>query len=284
MQHALAQPLRLCRLVLPCPSPPMRRPLARSRLLQARRSPLTLAREPASSRCVTPVGTSWCSRPRAEAYGGAFTDAGGNTIISYQATQRQSQYDVAEDTLAGDDPSSLPAYSDALAFARQVVSLTASQGRSPKQVYLTGFSEGGILASFVAWHTGLPGVSFASCGLPGYSSSSAPVNNFISFLESGDPFAQYGTDTLEQASAVVASAKMDHYGIVLQLETSGNDIKLFAQTIAGHDLTQEEDGSLGLTQAQLDAVEDEANELFSQYHNLSLYSSDANTLAAEYGY
>ena len=44
-----------------------------------------------------------------------------------------------------------------------------------------------MLASFVAWQTSLPGVSFASCGLPGYSAAASHVENFVSFLESGGP-------------------------------------------------------------------------------------------------
>ena len=218
------------------------------------------------------------------AYGGAFTDATGNTIISYQSSQRQSQYDVAADTVAGYDPSSLPAYIAALAFAGQVASLAVYQGRSPSQIYLTGFSEGGILASFVGWHTGLPGVSFAACGLPGYSALTVQAKNFISFVESGDPFAEYGTDTLENASAVVTDARMDHYGVVLSLELPRSDILSFASTIAGHSLAQVEEGGSALTQMQIDAVESQGNELLSTYHDLNLYASDANSLAAEFGY
>ena len=73
------------------------------------------------------------------AYAGVYYDGGGNTIIAYQYSQRTSQANVAIATLTGDDPSASPAYKDALAFAKAVISLTTSQGRPLNQVYVTGF-------------------------------------------------------------------------------------------------------------------------------------------------
>ncbi len=218
------------------------------------------------------------------AWAEAFTDAAGNTIIDYEWSMHDSQETVSLNTLAGEYPDDQPAYAESLAFARQVVSLTVSQGRSASQVYVTGFSEGGMLASFVGMRSGLPGVSFGSSGMPGYSAGGQPAGNFLSFLEAGDPIGQYGTDSYERASAVDASAHMDHYGTIIPLGTSGTEMQFFAAGIAGHTLVQWVDGTLDMTPDEYNALDATENELQTSYHNLAAYFPDANGLAAQFGY
>ncbi len=218
------------------------------------------------------------------AYGGAFTDAAGNTIVSYQLSERPSQVNVITETLAGYDPGSIPAFKDAVTFAQQIVALTIAHGRSASRIYVTGFSEGGLLASYVGWRTGLPGVSFASCGIPGYAASGTPAGNFISFLEASDPIGQYGTDTYERASAVVASAHMDHYGTILPLETTSGDMQVFAAGIAGHTVVQYQTGTTGLPPDQINMLAALEGTLQSDYHQWPLYFADATALANAYGY
>ena len=218
------------------------------------------------------------------AYGGAFTDADGNTIVSYQLSFRTSQGDTANATLDGTPPAQLPAYADAVAFLRLVAQITAAQGRSLSQVYVTGFSEGGDLASYVGQQTGVSGVSFGASGLPGYSAAGNPANNFIAFVEAGDPIAQYGTDTLEQASAVTENTHFDHYGTVVLLEAPPTDIENLAAGLAGHTLPSLLDGTSGVPQDEYNAGFAIEGALQTRYHNYNLYFADTTAFAQQYGY
>lgn len=218
------------------------------------------------------------------AYGGAFTDADGNTIISYELSARISQGDTAEATLNGTPPSQLPAYADALAFLQQVARITTAQGRSLSQIYVTGFSEGGQLASYVGLQTGVPGVSFGASGLPGYSANGKPADNFIAFVEAGDPIGQYGTDTLERGSAVVENTRFDHYGTLVQLETPPPGIETLASGLSGYTLSEIDDGTSGLPQSEIDQGLNTEGYLQTQYHNYDLYFADTTAFAQQYGY
>ena len=218
------------------------------------------------------------------AYGGAFTDPDGNTIVSYELSERPTQAQVATLTLDGQPPSQLAAYADALAFLRLVAEVTTAQGRSIGQLYVTGFSEGGLLASYVGLQTGVPGVTFGACGLPGYSANGKPANNFISFVEAGDPIAQYGTDTLERGSAVIENAHFDHYGTVVTLETMPAGIETLATGMSGYTLPALYNGTSGLPQSEVDQGLNIEGSLQTQYHNFDLYFIDTNAFAQQYGY
>lgn len=218
------------------------------------------------------------------AYGGAFTDVDGNTIVSYQLSFRTSQGDTASATLDGTPPSQLPAYADALAFLQQVAQITVAQGRSLGQIYVTGFSEGGQLASYVGLQTGVPGVSFGASGLPGYSAGGKPAGNFIAFVEAGDPIGQYGTDTIERGSAVVENTQFDHYGTVVQLETPPAAMETLASGMSGYTLPALYGQTAPYTPQQYDEGFDLEDGLQSTYHNTNLYFPDATAFAQQYGY
>ena len=218
------------------------------------------------------------------AYGGAFTDADGNTIVSYQLSFRSSQGDTATATLSGTLPSQLPAYADAVAFLQLVAQITTAQGRSLSQLYVTGFSEGGDLASYVGQQTGVSGVSFGASGLPGYSAGNKPATNFIAFVEAGDPIAQYGTDTLEQGSAVTENRQFDHYGTVVVLETPPPAIETLASGISGYTLSALTAQTAPLPQQEYTDGSNIENELQTTYHNYNLYFADTTAFAQQFGY
>lgn len=83
--------------------------------------------------------------------------------------------------------------------------------------YVTGHSLGGSLASYVAAQTGAGGMAFASSGVIGYRATDTPAANFTTWLERGDPWAQYGTDTAEAGTVALNGIAMDHYGTVIEL-------------------------------------------------------------------
>lgn len=215
----------------------------------------------------------------------AYLDGVGNVIIAYRWDITQDQANLALATLSGYDPSTLPGYADALAFAKTVRSLAVSQGLSASRVYLTGFSLGGMQASYVASLTGLPGLVFGASGLPGYNAATAPANNFVNFVEQGDPIAEYGTDSTEAASAVVANPHMDHYGVVLDLGTQQgiSDLAPFSAAISGYSYPEVTSGAVQVPAAQVTALQNEFSTLENQYHQMRPYIDDSNAFAESYG-
>ena len=218
------------------------------------------------------------------AYAAVYTDADGNTIVNYQLSVRSSQYNTATATLDGTPPSQLPAYADAVTFLTQVARITQAQGRSLNQIYVTGFSEGGELASYVGWQTGVSGVSFGSSGLPGYTANGHPAGNFINFVEAGDPIGQYGSDTIERGSAITENANFEHYGTLVQLEMPPAGMDFIASGINGHTLTAVYGGTSGIPDDELQQGMATESNLQTQYHNMTTYTSDTNAFAQQYGY
>ncbi len=150
----------------------------------------------------------------------AMTDFQGNVIITFQGTTTAAQNDADQQIMAGDDPASIPAFADALAFTRTVQQAAAGLGIPAANIYVTGHSLGGTLAEYVASQTGLAGISFAGAGLPGYVAPATPAANFTSYVEHGDAYANWSTDGSEH---VLASASQDHYGQLTFLGPSAND-------------------------------------------------------------
>ena len=146
---------------------------------------------------------------------------------------------------------------------------------------MTGFSLGGMLSSYVASRTGLPGTSFAASGLPTYQAPAAPVANFLSFIEVGDPVGQYGTDTVERSSALGETPHMDHYGTVLTLgdATAQAQMATFTVLLGNNTVPQVLAGSSLLDQA----INGSFDGLTAVYHQMSLYSRDSDALALAVG-
>ena len=214
----------------------------------------------------------------------AYLDGVGNVIIAYRWDITQDQENLATATLSGYDPTTLPGYGEALGFARTVQTLAVSQGYSASRIYLTGFSLGGMQASYVASQLGLPGLVFGASGLPGYTATH-PANNFVNFVEQGDPIAEYGTDSTESASAVVANPHMDHYGVVIDLgiQQGVNDLAPFSAAISGYSYPEVASGAVQVPAAELTALQNEFSTLEAQYHQMSPYIDDANAFAESYG-
>ncbi len=215
----------------------------------------------------------------------AYLDGVGNVIIAYRWDITQQQENLATATLSGYDPGTLPGYADALAFERTVQALAVSQGYAASRIYVTGFSLGGMQASYVASQTGLPGLSFGSSGLPGYDAATQPADNFVNFVEQGDPIAEYGTDSTEAASAVVANPHMDHYGVVIDLGTQQgvSDLAPFSAAISGYSYPEVSSGAVAVPAAELTALQNEFSALEAEYHQMSPYIDDANAFVESYG-
>ncbi len=214
----------------------------------------------------------------------AYLDGVGNVIIAYRWDITQNQENLAYATLSGYDPTTLPGYADALSFAKTVRTAAVSQGYSASRIYLTGFSLGGMQASYVASQLGFPGVVFGASGLPGYAATN-PANNFVNFVEQGDPIAEYGTDSTESASAVVANPHMDHYGVVIDLGTQQgiSDLAPFSAAISGYSYPEVTSGAVQIPAADLTALQSEFSTLEAEYHQMSPYINDANAFAESYG-
>ena len=215
----------------------------------------------------------------------AYLDGVGNVIIAFRWDITQAQENLALATLSGYDPSTLPGYADALAFEKTVQTVAVSQGYSAKRIYLTGFSLGGMQASYVASLTGLPGLVFGSSGLPGYNAAARLGSNFVNFVEKGDPLAEYGTDSTEVASAVVANPHMDHYGVVIDLGTQQgvSDLAPFSTAISGYSYPEVTSGAVQIPAAEVTALQNEFSSLEAEYHQMSPYINDSNALAESYG-
>ena len=207
----------------------------------------------------------------------AFLDARGNVVIAYQGTTTNPQYQLDVSLLSGADGSKLQGFSDALSFASQVENAAKSKGINQTQVYVTGHSLGGTLSAYVASQTGLGGAAFASSGVPGYHAPAAPAANFVSYVEKGDPFANYATDTAEKGSAVVANPHMDHYGTVVELGTQADAAQLssFASAISGYSLGELEAGQVPVSAQTISALTQAAGTLMDEHHSLGGYDADA---------
>ena len=233
-----------------------------------------------------PLGQAVSMSVPADGFAAAtFIDQRGNVIIGFQLAVTSPAQQLAFDIVSGATPASRPGFADALVFTKAVVQMAAMQGVPASKVYVTGFSLGAMLASYVSMTTGLPGAVFGSSGLPGYQAPSVPAGNFISFVEAGDPVAQYGTDTSEAGSAVVTNPHMDHYGTVIGLGTQQDAQALlpFATEINGHSISQLQSGQFPISQAQLKQGEQQEADLQGRYHAMTVYGPDAEALAAQYG-
>lgn len=207
----------------------------------------------------------------------AFLDARGNVVIAYQGTITSPQYQLDVAVLSGTSASKLQGFSDALDFASKVQAVAKADGIAQNHVYVTGHSLGGTLASYVASQTGLGGTAFASSGVPGYQAPSIPAANFVTYVEKGDPFANYATDAAEKASAVVANPSMDHYGTVVSLGSAADaaELQQFSGQIAGYSIGAALTGGALPAGTQLASLENGFNTLMGEHHNLSGYDADA---------
>ncbi len=212
-----------------------------------------------------------------------YVDPVGNVLVAYSWDSSPTERNLSQAIISGYGPSVVPGYGDALAFLKTVEAITAAKGIPVSKIYLTGFSLGAMLASYVGSQTGLPGVAFASCGIPDYQAPAVAANNFISFIEASDPVAQYGTDTLESGSAQVANPHMDHYGTMIPLESPGAEEMQFTSNIVGYTLPEFFSGTLPISAEQTALVEGEYFDLIGVNHQMTLYDPDTDALAQAYG-
>ena len=214
----------------------------------------------------------------------AFLDQSGNVIISYQYTTSNSQLALDTQILSGAPPSTVAGYNDALAFAKQVQSAAVAEGHLLSSVYVTGFSLGGTLSSYVASQTGLAGAAFAASGIPGYEAPVTAAANFVNFIDKGDPFANYGTDAAENGSARVSNAHFDHYGTVVQIGSASDaaDLASFAKAISGYGILSIESGQTPMPLPQVFTLANQFYALLGEHHSIAALAPTAAIPASSF--
>lgn len=152
----------------------------------------------------------------------AYQDSSGHVIIAFQGTSTSIQDNLDSQIMGDQAPSTIAGFADAMNFTKTVEDAATSKGVLSSDISVTGHSLGGALAEYVASQTGLPGVSFAGCGVPGLSNSGS-VTNFVSYVESGDPFANRSSDSEE---AAITNAHTDHYGTVVHIGSAAGKVDI----------------------------------------------------------
>lgn len=147
--------------------------------------------------------------------GTAYLDTAGQVIIAFQGTSTSTQANLDAQILGGNSASSIAGLADALAFTSKVEAAAAARGISTGDISVTGHSLGGTLAEYVASKTGLAGASFAGSGVPDLVNPGA--SNFTSYVDSGDPYANFATDSGDKAVVSYTSSQLDHYGTVVDI-------------------------------------------------------------------
>lgn len=200
----------------------------------------------------------------------AYLDGKGDVVIAYQGTTSTHQQALDAAFMLGAPLSKLAGFSEAVAFARTVEAQAANDGIAASKLFVTGHSLGGTLAEYVSLKTGLPGAAFAGSGLNGYSNGTA-ASNFVSFVDRGDPFANYATDGAESSIAQLASPHMDHYGNVALLGTQGDSKTLMSFITAVK--------AAGVASNPIAALEAAAKPLAAAFanHGLGKYDPDIAT-------
>ncbi len=191
-------------------------------LLEAAADALTGDLNPAYAARMTPFGHPGgaplvLDKPSG-AVGRAFLAPDRFVVIAYAPTTDGAQTAVDMQAMAGVPPGAIAAFADARAFARTVIAAAGSIGIGADRVGVTGLSLGGVLAEDVASRTGLGGASFAGAGLAGLPAAALPgARDFTSYVEAGDPFANWAGDANERALADPASR---HWGRLVFLGPS----------------------------------------------------------------
>ena len=111
------------------------------------------------------------------------------------------------------------AFTDSLAFERQVEAAAAEQGYSTSDVFVTGHSLGGWEAEYVAQQTGLGGIGFESPGINTTVPGNGAESGFINIETYGDPVAYLSTDlpALQpfMPAYVPGGGSKPHYGSIV---------------------------------------------------------------------
>ncbi|MBB3173086.1 hypothetical protein FHR90_000904 [Endobacter medicaginis] len=218
----------------------------------------------------------------------AFIDGHDNLIVTYQGTTSDAQMALDEQIAAGNGNAA--GLADAVSFYRRAVSAAHAAGLSTfHAAYVTGHSLGGSLASYVAAQTGAGGMAFASTGVIGYHAGSTPAANFTTWLERGDPWAQFGTDTAEASVVARNGVAMDHYGTVIELGSTADQSGINAIVSAAGSLSPAQilgalaGGGTAAQQAQAQALMSRFDDALGRYHPLGGYEGAIAALPAATG-
>ena len=153
------------------------------------------------------------------------TGSSAQVVIAFEGSAHKEQW--LNDNLLVLQGITPPALPDALNFTNEVIKRA---GIPASQVFVTGFSLGGLEAEYVGWKLKLAGGStFAAPGVPGYNSGAQTT--LIDYVEYGDPVANYASDR-QLAEAGLPPPNMAHVGTVKLLGSALDAVGLFASASA----------------------------------------------------
>jgi cadherin-like protein/Big-like domain-containing protein len=142
-----------------------------------------------------------------------------NEIIGQNQSYATQSTAADQALLLGLTPNAL---NDAVAFARYASAVAKDQGYGNDPVYVTGHSLGGTEAEAAAHalNTSVSGgfisgaVTFGATGLPDYLSTGGN-NNFLNFVDYGDPVGNYADDSLSELKSLAQFSGLgSHFGTV----------------------------------------------------------------------
>ncbi len=169
----------------------------------------------------TPIAVAY--KPLAGFYAAAVETSAHQTLIAFESATPVGVYGAASTAaaafaVAGDIP---PALTDALAFSRSVI---AESSVSKANIFVAGYSLGAVEAEYVASKSGLGGAGFGGAGVAGYvATPSHAHSNFINYIDYGDPFGNFASDTPNAADdPLISSANMGHVGQIVMVGSPDN--------------------------------------------------------------
>lgn len=160
----------------------------------------------------------------------AWVTPDGQIIIAYQGTTGGTNLlhnpliavsQVIADTQVIFTDTTPWAFTDSVAFEREVEAAAIAQGYRREDIFVTGHSLGGWEAAYVAQQTGLGGVGFESPGLNTKVPGNGADSGFVNVLTYGDTAAYFSTDIpgLQpfMPEYVPGGGSKPHYGSIVMI-------------------------------------------------------------------
>jgi hypothetical protein len=161
------------------------------------------------------------------------------------------------------------AFTDALAFSKEVLEAAEAQGIPRENVFVTGHSLGAAEAEYVAAQLDLGGATF---GAPGIHASVIPEGStpdLVNYVVRGDPFGNYSADPPNRLSNLLYSDDILHFGEVVYIGSPVGGLQLDTANVllAPNSTDAEKLAGFGLL---VDAV---------KYHHPQVYQDSLASLA-----
>lgn len=167
----------------------------------------------------------------------------------------------------------------AVKFAQYAVHEAELQGYNTNNIFITGHSLGGSVASYVGQQTGLAGVAFESTGIPSSSTAKGTGDNFVNVVNYGDPWAEYASDTagnsaIVQALPAGASGEFNHYGKVVTVGDKADSI-----TVQDKLADWKSSSTVSVLASMLRVFPD-----FMEYHNVGTQAANMGIELSQHSY